>query len=129
MLHIRHSVETNNVPIDDFDQTKPFKVVVEAQKSLSGLLQGFGLSQDILFYLEESIASNFEIVRRFVTLLDMDSNDLNHYIKTNLSEYSADEFYALYKRAHKGASREAFHKIYHASRGPASNITRSTRFK
>ena len=44
------------------------------------------------------------------------SNTMNSsnsfYIKVNSREYSADEFYILYKRAHNGATRIEFDKYF-----------------
>ena len=108
LLHFRDAIDVGSIPFRGFDRTKPFKVIVAAQKSMNLLLHRLGLSQDSLFILEEALASSFEHVRRYVTLLDMRSFDLNHYIKANIREYTPDEFYSLFRRVQEGASRNEF---------------------
>ncbi len=131
MMHLCYAVETNLVPTRHFDRAKPFKVIVAAQKSLTHFLQSLSLNQDIMFGLEETLAASFEHVRRYVTLLDMNASSLNHYIKANLREFSANEFYALYKRAHEGASRNEFESFCRSvsNQAVASKNERSARFR
>ena len=127
MMHIINACETGNLPLHGFDRTKPFMVIVASQKIIGIVLERAGLAQETLYDLQETIGVEFEHVRRYITLLDMSAEDLDVYMKENSREYSSDEFYTIYTRAHDGASRQQFDKIWNSI--SATKRERSTRFQ
>jgi hypothetical protein len=112
MAHIRSACDIGSAPVHLFDRTKPNKIIVAAEKVVGQLFESAGVSQEILYDLQEIIASEFERVRRYVTLLDMNAGDLHAYIKANSRHYTADEYYTLYSRVHDGVPRSQFDKIW-----------------
>jgi len=127
MKHIINACETGNLPLHGFDRTKPFMVIGASQKIIGILLERIGLAQETLYDLQETIGVEFEHVRRYITLLDMSAEDLSMYMKANSREYCSDDFYTIYARAHDGASRQQFDKIWNSI--SAGKRERSTRFQ
>ena len=127
MMHFISACETGYLPLQGFDCTKPFMVVVAAQKLIGAILERASLPQELLYDLQEAIGVEFEHVRRYITLLDMTPDDLSVYMKANSREYSSDEFFTIYSRACDGASRQQFDKFWHSI--GSNRRERSARFE
>lgn len=84
---------------NDTDRSKPLRMIVACQQSLSNLVDGSKPEAAALKVLMGRMAEEFEHVRRYVTLLDMSPKELGSWMRSNWLAYAEFEFQTLWKQA------------------------------